>query len=226
MTTVFKTSKSNPGHSSDTHCTPIQDIENICMVLGKVKPANINKVASLHSRMILDYYQDVRMQAQQSFHWALIWAGIGLCFFIYAVIAWIMHQSLSSSIPMGSVIGVIAGTLVQVISGINFKLYSQAARQFASFHICLERINRFLLSNTLCENLVSEANKDKMRQKLIWLIANAPALRFSVVSGSSDQNAPRTNKEKIINKETFENLKTKLGTEISEIHVNNGKSKA
>jgi hypothetical protein len=43
-------------------------------------------------------------------------------------------------------LGVTAGSLIQVISGINFYLYARAARQFAAFHVCLERTNRFILN--------------------------------------------------------------------------------
>ena len=54
-----------------------------------------------------------------------------------------------------------AGGLIEVISGINFYLYFRTARQFAAFHTCLERTNRFLIANDMCEHL--GVRKDEMR---------------------------------------------------------------
>lgn len=53
-------------------------------------------------------------------------------------------------------------------------LYLQTARQFAAFHTCLERTNRFLMANAMCEHLGER--QDEMRAELIRTIANAPLL--------------------------------------------------
>jgi hypothetical protein len=98
--------------------------------------------------MMLRYYQDVRYQALQSF-WSALGAAIaGLVFFVCAT-----SQAMSDDGRLRSIVSVLAGALSQFIAGVNFYLYFKASRQFASFHICLERTNRFLLANTMCENL-------------------------------------------------------------------------
>jgi hypothetical protein len=97
-------------------------------------------MASLLQRMILRYYGDVLNQANQSFWSALGAAVLGGIFFGVAV--WEMKDGQS---PFASA-GVIAGAIVSVISGLNFWLYGRAAQQFSTFHICLERSNRFLLA--------------------------------------------------------------------------------
>jgi hypothetical protein len=137
--------------------------------------------------MSLNYYQDVRHQAQQSFASALAAAVVGVGFFVYA--AW--QAMRPGQGDAAAIVPVIAGALVQIISGINFLLYGRAARQFAAFHVCLERTNRFLLANTLCENLNCHERRDAMRSELIRVVANAPMLTLDVIAHGADSAAAR-----------------------------------
>ena len=157
---------------------PLQELKNECELLAHTPAGDTQGMASLLSKMALNYYQDVRSQAQQSFYSALAAAGIGSLFFIYAVWAQIKDPAGSSRIN----VSLLAGALIEVISGINFYLYFRAARQFAMFHICLERTNRFLLANTLCENLTCTAKRDEMRAELVRVVAEAPMLTLESVS--------------------------------------------
>jgi len=153
----------------------LKDLQKACDEIATSEPGDTQKIASLMQQMSLDYYADVRKQAQQSFGSALVAAAIGTLFFLYAV--W-----RGMELDHRAWIGLIAGALVQVISAINFHLYGRAAHQFASFHICLERTNRFLLANTLCEKLESPL-QDQVRKELIQIVANAPMLTFDIVEG-------------------------------------------
>ncbi|MET0397927.1 MAG: hypothetical protein ABW277_14030 [Longimicrobiaceae bacterium] len=166
---------------------PLEALQRECEEVGRTAPGDTQKMASLLSQMSLSYYQDVRRQAQQSFGSALVAALIGIGFFVYA--AWLImeggYKTGSATLPL------IAGALVQIISGINFLLYGRAARQFAAFHICLERTNRFLLANTLCENLACPTQRDRMRSQLICIVANAPMLTLEVIAGESDKVPPK-----------------------------------
>jgi hypothetical protein len=134
-------------------------------------------------QMSLHYYADVRRQAQQSFVSALVAALIGMLFFLFAA-SYGMEQDKTAWI------GVIAGALIQVISAINFYLYGKASRQFATFHICLERTNRYLLANTLCENLQMPL-RDQVRHELIQVISNAPMLTLDVTERSRENNSAK-----------------------------------
>jgi hypothetical protein len=156
---------------------PIRAMKDACARVGSTDPGDVRTIASLHAEMIINYYQDVRRQAQQSFVAALVAATVGTFFFLYAAL-WPMALS-GATLPAKS-ISLVAGTLIQIISAINFYLYARASRQFATFHICLERMNRFLLANSLCENICSENLKDSTRVDLVGRIANAPLLEMEI----------------------------------------------
>ncbi len=80
-----------------------------------------------------------------------------------------------------SKLSLVAGVNIQVFSAIGFYLYAKTSQQFASFHVCLERANRFLLANTMCDEIEDTNKKDDMRTTLIGIIARAPLLSFDVV---------------------------------------------
>lgn len=153
---------------------PIEELRAKCEELAETEPGDTRKLSSLLQQMSLNYYEAVRRQAQQSFYCALGAAGIGTLFFLGAII--FMQAE-------GRALSIVAGALVEVIAGINFYLYARAARQFASFHICLERTNRFLLANSLCENLVAGDEKERVRAELVRTVADAPMLTLDVVTG-------------------------------------------
>lgn len=167
------------GQVGNRRVQPIEALKAQCHELATTAADDTHKIASLLAEMILNYYQDVRSQAQQSFWCALGAAAVGTGFFVYAA-----HQGMRSGFDH-AFIGLIAGALVQVISGISFYLYSKTARQFSTFHVCLERTNRFLLANTLCENLKNIDKKDSLREELIKIVANAPMLSLDMAGNGS-----------------------------------------
>jgi hypothetical protein len=168
--------------SISKHVRSLHALKEDCEEVARTEPGDTHKMASLLQQMSLNYYEDVRRQAQQSFYCALVAALIGVLFFFYA--AYLMMNQDSAS---NAKVSLIAGALVQVISGINFYFYGKASRQFASFHICLERTNRFLLANTLCENLLCKDRRDLMRTELIRVISTSPMLTLDVISNGAPQ---------------------------------------
>ena len=100
-----------------------ESMKKQCDRLASVKPGDIHEVASLLQKVALDYYRDVRRQAQQSFYWAL---GLAVCGTAgFGAAAWFAMK------PDGgetAVLAAVGGCLVHVISGINFWLYGRAAR--------------------------------------------------------------------------------------------------
>ena len=149
-----------------------------CKKLAHVPNDDIHQIASLLSQMSVQYYQDVRQQAQRSFFSALGAAVVGLIVFIYAA-----SKGMSEG-TLDVYVSVLAGGLIEVISGINFYLYFRTARQFAAFHTCLERTNRFLMANAMCEHL--HEDKDKMRAELIRVVANAPLLTLRLLENGEN----------------------------------------
>jgi len=134
--------------------------------VAKANPSNVQEVAASQLEIINSYYQNVLYQAKESFQWALVAAGSGLIFFLVAI-GFLVHEK-SEKV---SNVSLISGALVEVIAGINFYLYSRASDQLSRFHTRLDVTQRFLLANSLCENLEGEI-KHETRAELIRLIAN------------------------------------------------------
>lgn len=137
--------------------------------VAKADPGNIQQVAASQLEIINNYYQSVLNQARQSFHWALIAAASGLIFFLVAI------GSLVEEKPERlSTVSLISGALVEVIAGINFYLYARASNQLSHFHTRLDLTQRFLLANSLCENLEGDI-KHQTRAELVKLVSTAQA---------------------------------------------------
>jgi hypothetical protein len=149
-----------------------------CEEIANADPGDTNRIGALLQQMILTYYGDVRKQTVQAFWSALAAATIGMLFFLYAI-----AHTMTVGGTDTSRIGFLAGALSQFISAVNFYLYFKASRQFASFHVCLERTNRFLLANAMCEKL-EQPGRDQSRRELVQIIASAPMLTFELVTGS------------------------------------------
>jgi ABC-type uncharacterized transport system fused permease/ATPase subunit len=151
----------------------IQAMKVACASIGSVPLNDPHQLAAKLWELSIDYFEIVRRQAQQSFRSALWFSVAGTIFFFLALALMMRGQVPFSRLTL------VAGVIVQVISAINFYLYAKTARQFAAFHACLERANRFLLANSLCEHLGN--SKDGMRAELIRIIANAPLLSSDLV---------------------------------------------
>jgi len=163
------------------------ELNATCDKLADAEVSDTNGIAALLLKMSLRYYADVLRQAQQSFFLALGAAAVGLAFFLYA--AWsAMHGGPAK-------IGIITGALVEAISAIGFYLYGRAASQFGSFHICLERMNRFLIANSVCESMEPQ-KRDEARSALVDVMAHAPLLTFDIMSGRSTTERSSRNRER------------------------------
>jgi hypothetical protein len=78
-------------------------------------------------------------------------------------------------------IGLIGGTVVEIIAGVQFVLYGRATRQFGAFHICLERTHRYLLAYEMAEQMTT--NKDETLEKIVCIMANAPMITREDIDG-------------------------------------------
>jgi hypothetical protein len=133
--------------------------------ISEAQPSDIQKIAASQIKLLDSYYTAVLAQATSSFRWALVAAGIGLAFFLGAIVFLLNTQTQSIA-----VVSVIGGAIVEVISGINFFLYGRTTTQLAYFHQRLDQTQRFLLANSICESLQDEA-KQKSRAELVKVIA-------------------------------------------------------
>src|SRR5947209_7899870 len=105
-----------------------------------------------------------------SFNAALVIACVGMVIFFIAIDRYIFEKSNNIAL------GVVAGTIPEIISGVIFYLYFRTMRHFGYFHVCLERMNRYLIASSISENIASEAKRDEARAALVKTMANATML--------------------------------------------------
>lgn len=136
--------------------------------LSKTDPTKVQEIVARQVELLTIYHNVVLDQAKRSFRWALVAAMAGFAFYLAAVIFVLLRQPESIAI-----ISVISGALIQVISGINFYLYGRTSAQLADFQSRLDRSQRFLLANSVCEGLEGE-HKQQARAALVNVIAVSP----------------------------------------------------
>ena len=124
----------------------------IIQAVSDTDPENIQQVAASQLALSTSYYENVLAQARRSFLAAIISATVGLLFFIAAVSIFLARNDIRA----GTVSG-ISGAIVEVISGLNFWLYGRTASQLNSFHIRLERTQKYLLANSISTKLTGTA---------------------------------------------------------------------
>lgn len=134
--------------------------------MARAEPSNVQEIAASQIQLLTVYHNVVLDQSQRSFLWATVAAAVGLAFFVAAVAFTILQMPANSA-----VISVISGALVEVISGVNFYLYNRASEQLSSFQLRLDRTQRYLLANSLCEWLEGEY-KQQARLELIRKISD------------------------------------------------------
>jgi len=134
--------------------------------ISNADPSNVQEVVASQLELMTIYHNLVLRQARRSFDWALISAGVGLLFFLLAVGFVLYNESQNASI-----ISVICGSLIELISAINFYLYSKTSTQLADFQNRLDKTQSFLLANSICEGLENE-HKQQVRAELVRKIAN------------------------------------------------------
>ncbi|HEY6540824.1 MAG TPA: hypothetical protein VIZ18_07800 [Ktedonobacteraceae bacterium] len=142
-----------------------RDTGQLIKDVKEANPSDIRQVAATQLELINRYYHHVLRQAQQSFSLALVAGAVGLIFLLAAVSFFFLKQPTNISF-----ISLISGSLVETISAINFYIYGQASKQFEAFHTYLDRINRSLIADSLCEKLIDDKTKDITRAELIKTI--------------------------------------------------------
>jgi hypothetical protein len=163
MRPVLKNIRIRTGENSAGSGAASSAIENVALA----DPSNIQAVAASQLEISNDYYQTVLRQAKQSFRAAVAAAIVGLLFFLAAVGLGIVRHTIEVAI-----ISALSGGIVELIAGLNFWLFGQTATQLDLFHVRLEQTQRFLLANSVCENL-SDDSRDAARADLVKLIGTS-----------------------------------------------------
>jgi hypothetical protein len=144
--------------------TPLSAV-SISVGDAKANPGDVQANAANQLGLLLGYHQIVQAQSRRSFNWALIGAGTGLAFFIVAA-----GFTIWTGKAVEAIIPAISGAIVEVVAGILFYLYSKTTAQMREFHSRLERLQLYLLANSICESLQGDEH-DKTRSELIREIA-------------------------------------------------------
>lgn len=141
------------------------DIDEIADQISETDPSDVQQNASNQIKLLKNYYEDGRKQANISFWAALIIAIVGVLCLIVAIGFFILTNS--------STIGILttAGSIfTEVIAGTIFYLYNQARKQLIFYHEQINQNQKFLLANSLVESLDAGA-KDEARKELIRQIS-------------------------------------------------------
>ncbi len=165
-----------------------------CLALGAaVSSHDVGDTTAKIQQLIMQYYKDVQGQATESFESAKTVALFGFVVFAATISYMIfrdlmphIHQSWFTATQEGmgiGAIGLISGSVVELIAGTQFFLYRNSARQFGAFHICLERTHRYLLAYTMAEQ-IGAADKDKTLEKIVCIMANAPMITQQDIEGA------------------------------------------
>ncbi|MCZ4304119.1 hypothetical protein O4G98_05180 [Zoogloeaceae bacterium G21618-S1] len=133
--------------------------------LFETDPSKVQEIVASQIQLLTIYHNVVLDQAKRSFRWALAAAIGGFGFFLTSVIFLVAQQDQNIA-----VVSLISGSLIEVIAGINFYLYGKTSIQLSDFQNRLDRTQRFLLANSVCEGLNGDA-KQKSRSELVRAIA-------------------------------------------------------
>ncbi len=136
--------------------------------LSQADPGDIQKIAASQIELLTSYYNTSLAQAKASFHWALVAAGTGLAFILGAI-----ALSATSQPQITSIVTTIGGVVAESVASINFWLYGKTLKQLNHFHETLDKLQRFLLANSICESLDPDTQK-VARYNLVATIANFP----------------------------------------------------
>ncbi len=134
--------------------------------IQKSDPTDFQAISGSKLTLSNSFYNNALRQSQQSFLWALIFAGIGAIFIISTVTLVIVLQPTVATSVIIALLGGSGGIGSGAISYATLQLYKQASEQAAACHIRLDRTSDFILANSACEGL-GEPEKQQMRSEII-----------------------------------------------------------
>jgi cytochrome c biogenesis protein CcdA len=137
------------------------DVDHAVKRVAQAKPADIQQIAASQLELNNAYYKGVLQQSRLSFFIATLFAAAGLGFFFLV----------AKSPANPSFTSITGGTLTELLSALNFYLYGRASNQLETFHSRLDKLQFFVLANSICENL-NEELKYETRSELVLAVAS------------------------------------------------------
>jgi TRADD-N domain-containing protein len=155
-----------------------QDPGELCAeLLDPDDPMSQTRV--LHERLIDNYYNDVLRQANASFWCAVILSLLGFLVLVSTIIVVVVVGMTAPdyTFPVG-LVGVTSGAVIELLSAAVFFIYKRATDQFNTFHLCLERMNRYLTSYIISKSMANNTNTEQQQlsRDLACIIASAPMI--------------------------------------------------
>jgi hypothetical protein len=111
---------------------------------------------------------------------------VGLAFFVSSVVFAMMSRNISAAY-----ISALAGGIVEVISGLNFWLFGRTASQLDTFHVRLEKTQRYLLANSVCTSLPEENRAQAVTDLVKAMVEDDHGERCAPATRRGAQRVPR-----------------------------------
>ncbi len=119
------------------------------------KSGDVLTIAGEQTKLLAQYHEEAFGEAKRAFWLAAITGTIGIAFFVGAVL--LLLFGIGSGV---TTVSVLAGAIVEVISGVSLSVYAGARRQLFAFLQVLERMQRFLLAYEMCDSLTGKAQEE------------------------------------------------------------------
>jgi hypothetical protein len=159
--------------------------------LAQVDMNEPQEVLSASGNILNSYYTVALAQSARSFFWAVVASIVGLVLFVFAVYFALTQGSLDAA-----VVTTIAGAIVQLVAGLQFYLYRKASEQAADHRFSLEKMQRYLLANSLIESLSEPKTKDESRTKLISAMSDEGRATSRSQDNRQDKDAQGRNRSR------------------------------
>lgn len=127
--------------------------------------ADVQLIAASNMELSAGYYQIALAQSYRIFFWTLVGSGVGLIFFVAALV---------EALPSGSAF--LSGAILEIVAGMGLVLYGKTTAQLNSFRSRLEDLQRYVLVNSLCEALDGD-ERNKARAALIEEVTRPLAMQ-------------------------------------------------
>lgn len=148
-----------PEREVATYATPV--IEEIV----QSDSSGIAAIIGPHLKLVDGYYNNVLQQSRRSFSWAIV-GFIGVFIFFAGAILLLMLRVSGNVTTLAASITALGGVASGLLTGYLLNLHKSASGQAAASQIYLDRIQRFFIANSACENLDDE-RKGSTREALI-----------------------------------------------------------
>lgn len=151
--------------------------------LSSAEPADIQTIAASQINLLTGHYEMILRQAEKTFKAAKFALIAGALLFTLAVVFMMTGKNQAIII-----LGFVGAALVELISGVNFYFYWKTVSQLKGFHFRCDRIQSYLLANSVCERLDGEA-QTASRQELIRKIAAIDGQRANGQTGPGEEKS-------------------------------------